>query len=138
MNHAGAGKISLRKEFGHGTQINRSGGVDVGVPGDAGAGRASHVWWLDILLVILVARQLLEEEVVEAVLGDQALDGDDVGLDTLDQGEDRGCHAETVLQTGVDFETGEVEVEGDTLLWHDDVLVDDSDTLSDTEDMVPD
>ena len=48
------------------------------------------------------------------------LDGDDVGLDTLDQGEDRGRHSQAVLQRGVDPETCEVQVKRDTLLCHPD------------------
>ena len=68
------------------------------VPGYAGVGRPLHVGGLDVLLVVGVARELLEQEVVQTLLGDEALDGDDGGLDTLDQAEDGGGHREAVLQ----------------------------------------
>ena len=83
MDHAGTGQVGLREDLGHPREVDWGRGVDVGVPGYTGAGGLGYVWGLDILLVILVAGQLLEEEIVQAVLGHQALDGDDVGLDTL-------------------------------------------------------
>ena len=46
------------------------------------------------------------------------LDGDDGGLDALDEAEHGGGHPEAVLQRGVDLEAGEVEVEGRGLVAH--------------------
>ena len=87
MDHAGTGQVGLREDLGHSHEIHWCRGVDVGVPGYTGAGRPGHVRTLDILLVILVAGQLLEEEIVQTVLCDQTLDGDDIGLDTLQKEE---------------------------------------------------
>ena len=67
------------------------------LPGEAGVWLPVHVAGLGELLGVGVPWQLLEEEVVEAVLVDEALDGDDVGLDTLDNAEGRGCDREAIL-----------------------------------------
>ena len=68
------------------------------VPGNAGVGGPLHVGGLDVLLVVGVAWELLEQEVVQTLLSDEALDGDDGRLDTLDQAEDGGGDREAVLQ----------------------------------------
>ena len=57
------------------------------LPGEAGVWLPVHVARLGELLGVGVPWQLLEEEVVETVLVDEALDGDDVGLNTLDNAE---------------------------------------------------
>ena len=75
---------------------------------------------LDVLLVVTVARQFVEEEVVQALLSHVALDRDQVGLRGLDQLEDGVGGEETLLERGVDLEAGQVEVEGGALVRHDD------------------
>ena len=68
-------------------------------------------WGPDILLVITVAWQFVEKEIVQTVLSDVTLYGDDVRLQGLDQQQDLVCGRETLLQGGVHLETSEVQVE---------------------------
>ena len=87
MDHTGAGEVGLGEEAGHAGQVHAGGRVHVGVPGDARVGGPGHValalvTWVaapghaggaDVLLVVSVPRQLLKQEVVQAVLRHQAL-----------------------------------------------------------------
>ena len=87
MDHARAGEVGLGEEAGHAGQVHAGGRVHVGVPGDARVGGPGHValalvtWGAapghaggaDVLLVVGVPGQLLEQEVVQAVLRHQAL-----------------------------------------------------------------
>ena len=70
-----------------------------------------HTWGPDILLVISIARQFVEEEIVQTVLSDVTLYGDDVRLQGLDQQQDLVGGGETLLQGGVHLETSQVQVE---------------------------
>ena len=112
MNHTGTDEVCLGKQQRQWEEVHRCRRVHVGVPRDAGVGGPRHVRRLDVLLVVSVAGQLLEQEVVQTLLGHQALDGDDGGLHTLDEAQHRGRHAEAVLQAGVDLEAGQVQVKG--------------------------
>ena len=64
----------------------------------------------------VVARQFLEEEIVEALLRYETLNGYDAWLDTLDQVEGGGGDGKAVLQLRLDFHAGEVQVERDASL----------------------
>ena len=68
------------------------------------------------LLAKVVARQFLEEEIVEALLRYETLNGYDAWLDTLDQVEGGGGDGKAVLQLGLDLHAGEVQVERDASL----------------------
>ena len=112
MNHTGTDEVCLGKEQRHWKEVHWCRRVHVGVPRDAGVGGPRHVRRLNVLLVVSVAGQLLEQEVVQALLGHEALDGDDGGLHVLDEAQHRGRHPEAVLEAGVDPEAGQVQVEG--------------------------
>ena len=86
------------------------------VPGNAGVGRPHHVGGLDVLLVVGVAWELLEQEIVQTLLSHLTLDRDHVGLRGLDQLQHGVGGEETLLQGRVDLQAGEVQVEGNTLL----------------------
>ena len=68
------------------------------------------------LLAKVVARQFLEEEIVEALLRYETLNGYDAWLDTLDQVEGGRGDGKAVLQLGLDLHAGEVQVERDASL----------------------
>ena len=68
------------------------------------------------LLAKVVARQFLEEEIVEALLRYKTLNGYDAWLDTLDQVECGGGDGQAVLQLGLHLHAGEVQVERDAPL----------------------
>ena len=68
------------------------------------------------LLAKVVAGQLLEEEVVKALLRYQTLDSYDAWLDTLDQVEGGGGDGKAVLQLRLDLHAGEIQVERDASL----------------------
>ena len=68
------------------------------------------------LLAKVVPRQLLEEEVVKALLRYQTLNSYDAWLDTLDQVEGGGGDGKAVLQLRLHLHAGEVQVERDASL----------------------
>ena len=64
----------------------------------------------------VVARQFLEEEIVEALLRYETLNGYDAWLDTLDQVEGGGGDGQAVLQLRLHLHAGEVQVQRDASL----------------------